>query len=275
MRATFLPAIAGLAGLLLAGCAGMPMQMGSDSSKTVATGSAGGANSNNANAGLEHCDSPVGTAAFIEDTNAAWYRTVTSEYGLPSTTMVLRMLAQQSNCFIVVERGRGMAIMQGERALNASGETRAGSDFGKGQMVSADYGITPTVTFSSGDTGGVNGMLGGLSSKLGFLGGVAGGVKQREASTMLALTDNRSGVQLAIAEGSASKIDFNANGWGIGLPSGVIAGLGAYSKTPEGKVLVAAFTDSFNQLVRSVKAYKPQDATGPRGSGTGGKLKVN
>ena len=257
---------------LLSACS-TPMNMGSTSAKTTATGSAGGATANNANAQLERCDSPVGTTSFIEDTSAPWYATLTGTYGLPSTTMVLRMLAQQSNCFIVVERGRGFAAMEGERRLAQSGELRSGSKFGQGQIVSADYAITPSIVFSAGDTGGISGSLGGLSRHLGVLGSVAGGVKQREASTMLALTDNRSGVQLAMAEGSASTFDISGSGWGFGLPGAAIASMGAYSRTPQGKVLVAAFTDSFNQLVRAVKSYKPQEIQGQR-SGTGGKLLV-
>lgn len=260
------------AALVLAACS-TPMNMGSTSAKTTATGSTGGSTSTGANEQLERCPSAVGTVSFIEDTSAPWYYTLTGTYGLPSTTMVLRMLAQQSNCFIVVERGRGFQAMEGERRLAESGELRGGSNFGKGQVVSADYAITPSIVFSAGDTGGISGSLGGLSRHLGVLGAVAGGVRQREASTMLALTDNRSGVQLAMAEGSASTVDINASGWGFGLPGAAIAGLGAYSRTPQGKVLVAAFTDSFNQLVRAVRTYQPQRVEGQR-SGTGGKLRV-
>ena len=51
--------------------------------------------------------------------------------------------------------------------------------------------------------------------------------------------------------------------------------LSAYKKTPEGKVVVASMTDPFNNLVQAVKNYQAQEATGPHGMGTGGKLKVN
>ncbi|HMN82508.1 MAG TPA: CsgG/HfaB family protein [Burkholderiaceae bacterium] len=266
--------IAGVAMLGLAGCLETPMNVGSSSAKTVATGSAGGGNANNANAALERCDRPVGTAAFIEDTSAQWYSILTTQYRLPSTTMVLRMLAQQSNCFVVVERGRGMQAIQGERALAQSGELRQESNFGKGQLAAADYAITPSVTFSAGNTGGVRGGLAGFSSGLGVLSSIAGGVKNREASTMLALTDNRSGIQVAIAEGSASRMDFDVGTAVFGSRAG--GSLGAYQNTPEGKILVAAFTDSFNQLVRAVKNYTPQQApAGGKGLGTGGTLKTN
>ena len=49
-------------------------------------------------------------------------------------------------------------------------------------------------------------------------------------------------------------------------------GLGGYSNTAEGKVIVAAFTDSYNNLVRAVRNYKAQEVQG--GLGTGGGLGV-
>lgn len=258
----------------VAGCVSTPIELGSSQARTPATGAAGGATAMNANAGLERCGTPVGSVSFIEDTGAAWYHTLSGQYKLPSTTLVLRQLAQQSNCFVVVERGRGFAAMEGERRLQQSGELRNNSSFGRGQMVAADYAITPSITFSAPDTSGIRSALGGVSRHLGIASAVAGGVRTREASTMLALTDNRSGVQVAIAEGAASKTDFDVSGVLFGGSAG--GGLGGYQNTPEGKVLVGAFTDAFNQLVRAVKNYTPQQAPeGSRGLGTGGTLKVN
>lgn len=263
-----------LAVLALSGCVSTPINMGSESAKTTATGAAGGATAINANSQLERCDRPVGTVAFIEDTSASWYGVLSGQYKLPSTTIVLRQLAQQSNCFVVVERGRGMQAIQGERALAASGELRNNSNFGKGQLVSADYAITPSITFSARNTGGVTGALSGYSRSLNVLSSLAGGLRQNEASTMLILGDNRSGIQIATAEGSASNVDFNVGAALFGSRGGGSAG--AYTNTPEGKVLMAAFTDSFNQLVRAVKNYTPQQApAGSRGLGTGGSLKTN
>ena len=57
-----------------------------------------------------------------------------------------------------------------------------------------------------------------------------------------------------------------------GGAGGILSG---YTKTPEGKVVVGAMTDAFNQLVRVVKNYRPQESSGPQGHGTGGSLKVN
>jgi len=109
----------------------------------------------------------------------------------------------------------------------------------------------------------------------GALAGVAGTMKTQEASTLLTLVDNRSSVQLAAAEGSAKNVDY-------GMLAGVVAGGfggagggagGAYANTAQGKVVVAAFTDSLNNLVVSVKQYKAQNVKG--GLGNGGTLQVN
>jgi hypothetical protein len=62
----------------------------------------------------------------------------------------------------VVERGRAMQNLMQERQLAESGELRKGSNMGKGQMVTADYVLTPDAVFSSKDSGGIGGALGGL-----------------------------------------------------------------------------------------------------------------
>jgi len=236
-------------------------------SKTTATGAAGGSTAEWASSQLERCDESLGTMAVVEDQTAPWYGNL-AQYKLGSTVPVLRMLIQQSNCFVVVERGRALNNMMQERALEQAGEIREGSNFGKGQMVAADYTMSPSITFSQKGTGGVGGALGGLFGRV--VGAVAGGLKSNEASTTLLLIDNRSGVQLAAAEGSAQNYDFNLFGGMFG--SGVGGGAGAYTDTPEGKILTAAFMDSYNKLVRAVRNYQAQNVKG--GLGTGGRLGV-
>jgi curli biogenesis system outer membrane secretion channel CsgG len=262
-----------LTALLMAACT--PVQMGSSGSKTVVTGSAGGSTATNANTSLERCSEPFGTVALLEDRQEDWYHIVTVEYHLPPTTRLLRLMAQQSNCFVVVERDRsGVNAMMRERELQQSGEMRKGSHFGKGQMVAADYTLTPTVLFSSNDSGGIGAAVSSLMSNFGGSAGqvlsATGGVKKREASTMLTLVENRSGVQIAAAEGSASKFDFGLLGSIFGGHGGV--GLGGYENTPEGKIIAAAFADSFNQTVRALKNYRAQEVKG--GLGKGGRLKI-
>ena len=253
--------------VLLSACLATAPTVGDSGAKTAATGAAGGSTTNNANSNLEKCPQALGTVALVEDQGASWYVTL-QQYKLQSTIPVLRMMVQQSNCFVVVERGRAMGNMMQERALAGSGEMRAGSNMGKGQMAAADYTMSPTITFSQQGTGGVGGMLGGRLGGLGAL--VAGGVKFSEASTMLLLVDNRSGVQLAAAEGSSKNTDVNLFGGLFGGSGG--GGLGGYSNSPEGKLIVAAFVDSYNQMVVAVRNYRAQEVKG--GLGTGGQLGV-
>lgn len=258
--------------LVLAGCPGTMPTFGQPEvgggSKTAVTGGAGGATAANANSGLERCEQSLGTLGVVEDQNATWYQQLRN-YKLGSTVPVLRLMIQQSNCFVIVERGAAMHQMNIERNLQKSGEMRKGSNMGAGQMVAADYTMSPSITFSQ-NTGGMGGALGGFSRSLGVVGALAGSLKTNEASTTLVMIDNRSGVQLAAAEGSAKNMDFNLFGGMFG--GGLGGGAGGYSNTPEGKIIIASFADSYNQLVQAVRNYRAQTVKG--GLGTGGTLGV-
>src|SRR5262245_55465963 len=105
-------------------------------------GSAGPGGSQGDN-GLEHCDKAMGALAVVEPQD--YVAQSLSHYGLQSPTGLIRMMVQQSNCFIVVERGIGLQNMQQERALQESGELRQNSNIGGGQMVGADFILTPAV----------------------------------------------------------------------------------------------------------------------------------
>ena len=236
---------------------------------TVATGGAGGATSTNASPQLRHCDKTLGTIGVEEDQTAPWYGHL-GQYNLGSTVPVLRTLIQQSNCFVIVERGRGMNSMMRERDLEASGEMRKKSNFGKGQMVAADYTMQPSINFSQKGTSGLGAALGGVVPYGGVIGAAAGGIRSNEASTTLLLVDNRSGVQLSASQGSAKNWDIGGLGGMFG--GGAAGGFGGYSNSPQGKVLIAAFMDSYNQMVDSLRAYKAQTVEG--GLGTGGGLGV-
>lgn len=135
-------------------------------------------------------------------------------------------------------------------------------------MVAADYAMSPSITFSNNDAGGIGGGLAGFGG--GWLGILAGGLKFKEASTLLTVVDNRSSVQVAAAEGSAKNTDFSLFGGAFG---GALGGAGGgYKNTAEGKVIVGAFTDSYNNIVQAVKSYKAQVYDGELGGG--GKLGV-
>lgn len=253
-----------LSPLLLAGCLATAPTMGEN--KGTISGAAGGAQAEGQNSKLEHCDESLGTLALYEDQQAPWWYQL-RERQLGSTIPVLRLMVQQSNCFVIVERGRAMANMERERALMQSGEVRSGSNFGQGQMVAADYTLSPEIQFS-GKTGGGGGGIG--TGAIGLITAVAASVNQNEAATTLILVDNRSGVQVSASEGTAKNFDFGILGGS--LFSGTAVGGGAYAKTPQGKVIVAAFADSYNQMVKTLRNYKAQQVKG--GLGTGGRLGV-
>ena len=229
-------------------------------------GAAAGASSQGAASTLEHCDAPFGTLSVVEDQDGDWYRYLTGDLRLPSTVPLMRMLIQQSNCFVVVERGRAMSNMFQERALEQSGEARHGSRFGKGQMVSADYSLNPSINFSTSDAGGIAGLLGAFGGKAALAGALVGGLKFKKSETLLALVDNRSGVQVAMAQGEGHKTNFGLGAIGGG------GGFGAWSDTPEGKVISLAFADAYNHLVRALRSYRTQEVSG--GLGKGGQLKT-
>src|SRR5499425_1238985 len=207
-------------------------------------GSAGPSGTPNAASDLERCDKPMGAVAVVEPQD--YVGRALAKYQLGSPVGLIRLMVQQSNCFIVVERGLGMKNMMQERALGDSGQLRQNSNVGGGQMVTADYILTPAVAFSENNAGGVGGGLGAFGPLLGrsgaivgaIGGGIAGGLKFKEAQTSMLLADARSGVQVAAAEGSASKSDFNVGGMlgGFGGGGGGAIGLGGYSNTNEGKI---------------------------------------
>lgn len=255
--------VVALTSALLAGCSTGPT-LGEN--KGVVSGAAGGESAEGQNSQLENCPETLGTLAIDEDTTAPWYYQL-REHQLGSTIPVLRLMIQQSNCFVIVERGKSLNNMMRERDFARGEESRAGSNFQKGQMVAADYTMSPSIQFS-GKTGGGSAFGGG--GALGMLGAIAGSVGRNEASTTLLLIDNRSGVQIAAAEGTAKNFDFGMFGAAFG--SGGFGGGGGYSKTPQGKVIVAAFADSFNQMVKALRKYKAQTVKG--GLGTGGRLGV-
>lgn len=236
------------AGLVAVGVSAAAQTLGKGGS--MASGGAGPDGSQNANSQLERCDAPKGTLAVVEPHTQAGQSL--QRYGLGSPTGVLRMLVQQSNCFQVVERGVGMNNMAIERQLASSGELQRDQNVGKGQMVAADFILTPSVVFSENNAGGIGGALGGLigGGKGQAIAGIAGGVKFKQAETNLLLADARSGLQVAAAQGSAEKADFALGGSVLGQIS---AAGGGYGNTAEGKMIAASFLDNWNNIVRNIR----------------------
>ncbi|NHZ89788.1 hypothetical protein F2P45_12300 [Massilia sp. CCM 8733] len=135
---------------------------------------------------------------------------------LSGSLPLLRLMVRASNCFALADARSAHS----ERILTPS-----------------DY--TATSSLSFGDDGAVG--------RLGSLHDIA-----LQPSTLLTLTDNRSGAALAVAQGSASHWRFGAAG---GFFNGGFAGADGYTRTPQGKVLVAAMVDSYNQVVRSLRRH--------------------
>jgi curli biogenesis system outer membrane secretion channel CsgG len=206
--------------------------------------------SKDAAANIEKCDQPMGTLAVVEPQD--YTAQALSRFGLPSPTGLIRLIVQQSNCFQLVERGMAMQNIMQERSLQSGGQLQRGQNMGQGQMVTADYILTPDVAFSEGDAGGAGAALGLLPGKAGAIGGlIGGGIKNRVAQTSMVLADTRTTLQVAAAEGSAKATDFALGGLLGG--GGVGGGLGGYTKTPEGKVIASSFVDNWNNIVRAVR----------------------
>lgn len=202
---------------------------------------------------VEKCDAPKGTLAVVEPQYAVLQSL--SRYGLQSPAAVIRLIIQQSNCFQIVERGAAMQNMAQERALASSGQLQGGQNVGQGQMVAADFILTPNVVFSDPNAGGVGGGIGGLLGSMGgraaAVGALAGGVKFKEAQTAMTIADTRSGIQVAAAQGSASQTDINLGAAVFGRYGG--GGLGGYTSTAEGKIIAASFLDNWNNIVRTIR----------------------
>nr|WP_294889539.1 CsgG/HfaB family protein [uncultured Limnobacter sp.] len=240
--------------------------------KTAVTGSSAGASSANANSGLERCDKSLGTIAMDDGREASWYREFGAATRITSIEPLLRLAVQQSNCFVITSKGNRRINQQMQDIMNEqrnSGETRAGSKLQKGQKIAADYYLIPEIVIDNDAVGKLSGLVGGFLG--GSLGAVAGGMESKASVVTLSLFDMRAGIQIAAAEGSSTATNYGA---AVGAFTGSAAGgLSGFSKTPEGKATVAAFIESYNNMVISLREYKAQDVEG--GMGRGGVLKVN
>lgn len=198
---------------------------------------------------LTKCDKPFGILAVNEPQQQ--YMQIFERYKLGSPAALLRTMAQNSKCFVVVERGIAMQNIQQERALARSGEMQQDANMGGGQMKAADFVLTAAVQVSDPNAGGVGGAIGGaLGRKNPVLAAVGGGVKFKDAQTSILVADARTTVQVAAAEGKARKTSFSLGAIGY---KGAAVGLGGYSNTAEGKVIAASYLDNFNSLVATMK----------------------
>ena len=241
----------------LAACGKKKTELGEGGS--VVTGSAGPAGAQNASHELVKCDAPVATMALVENPNGY---TMAGGYNLPASPLPLvRLIAQQSGCFRIVDRSAGLHATVQEQELKNAGILGDKVQVRKGQGYAAQYTITPSLTFSERDAGR---ELGGIMSHIPVLNkfvGLADSVKLKEAQVALLLTDNETTEQLAAATGSVRVTDLGMAGLMLGRAGGA-AGAG-WSNTNEGKVIAAAFLDAHNQLVTQLRMLQAKDLPPP------------
>ena len=254
-------AVAGAATLALtlglAGCGQKKTELGEGGS--VISGSAGPAGAQNASHELIRCAAPVATMALVENPNGY---SMAGGYNLPrSPVPLVRLIAQQSGCFRIVDRAAGLHATIEEQQLKDSGVLGDAVKVRKGQGYAAQYTITPSLTFSERDAGR---ELGGVMSHVPVLNkfvGLADSVKLKEAQVALLLTDNETTEQIAAATGSVRVTDLGMAGLMLGRAGGA-AGAG-WSNTNEGKVIAAAFLDAHNQLVTQLRMLQAKELPPP------------
>src|SRR5579864_8703533 len=201
------------------------------------------------------CDKKIGTLAVTEPENKWWL-----QYNLDSPEALIKVFVSQSKCFTLLDRGKGLAAAEKERALSSSGEMRGGSNIGKGQMKAADYVLVPDLVTKNNNSGGtrVGAVLGSFLP--GPLAVVAGGIslKSKTADVVLTLTDVRSTEQVALEQGHSKKTDL---GWGAGggaFFGGFSAGgASSYANTEIGQVVTMAYLDAYVKMVGDLKNAAP------------------
>jgi curli biogenesis system outer membrane secretion channel CsgG len=196
---------------------------------------------------VPRCTRNLGTISIQDgDTHQGW-----RGMNLQPPAGLLRVVVQQSGCFTVVERGRGLDAAMRERELAGGGQLQRGSNVGGGQIRAADYVLLADVIAQDNNSGGggIGAAVGGVVG--GTLGGVIGGIGSRSqtAQTTLTLANVRTTESFA-TEGNARNRNFT---WGgVGFLGGGGVGLGAYTDTEIGRVVTIAFIDAYTQMVNQL-----------------------
>ena len=202
-----------------------------------------------AQAQIPVCTRKLGTIAVVEPDNVWW-----QGLGLGSPEAVIKLFVMKSGCFGLIDRNKGLASRNIERALADNGELQGGSNIGRGQVKAAEYFIVPDIVSKNERSGGnalgaaLGGWLGGST-----VGAIAGGVSvnKKEANVLLTLVNSRTTEQERMTEGYARKSDWSFGaGGGAGWWGGFagVAG-GGHQNTDIGQVLVLAYLDAYTDLV--------------------------
>jgi hypothetical protein len=222
------------------------------------------------NTEVPRCGRPLGTIALVEERStaspadglppgmAALIRMAEAQNGgshrvdpLP----LLKLLVAQSGCFQVVDRGEGFDALQRERQLAAGGSVASANN--QATLKAADYLLQAKVLYSDNDSGGSGVGLGSM-----FPGGLGFKQKVKASQTMLTLVEVKTGIQQAVATGSARKKDLSILGCGILTNAGVGALGGTYTSTDMGKITSLAMLDAFGKLTKQAQArLTPATAT--------------
>lgn len=245
-----------MAAMSVAGCAGVPslssIKIGGGDSAPV-SGSAvsqgdGKATISKGSNELRRCGRNHGRIAIEEAVVDQQMMMLIYRSGISSFNP--KPLAQhailQSGCFTVVDRGAGFTM--GERERQIGGEMGAST---ARRTSTARWGLRVEIPQPTTQTGaGIAGLAAFIPGFGGLIGhgvaAVAGSIQFSEAQVMLTVVDLRTSEVVASVTGMGKSTDF---GLGGALLSGVSAGGGYSSKSPEVKVIAAGFVDAINQLV--------------------------
>lgn len=212
------------------------------------------------------CSKKLGALSVVEP-EKDWWR----EQGLGSPEALIKVFVRKSNCFTLVDRGKGMQAAETERTLAAGGSLRGGSNVGQGQIKAADYVMVPDLVSSNSKAGGhrVGGLIGGLVGSR-SAGVILGGIntKKKTADVVLTLTDVRSSEEVATVEGHSKKTDIGWGGRGTLFSSGGFGSAGAsgYSNTEIGQVITLAYLQAYTNMVSQLGGLpeNPSAANAPQ-----------
>lgn len=220
---------------------------------------------------IPRCDRSLGTVALVEERSAAsptdgmpagmaaLIRMAEAQNGgsqrvdpLP----LLKLLVAQSGCFQIVDRGEGFDALQRERQLAAGGSVAGANN--QATLKAADYLLQAKVLYSDNDSGGNGGGLGSM-----FPGGLGFKQKVKASQTMLTLVEVKTGIQQAVATGSARKKDLSILGGGLLTNSGIGALGGSYTSTDMGKITSLAMLDALKKLMTQAQGRLAPAAAAP------------
>ncbi|MEK7582206.1 MAG: CsgG/HfaB family protein [Patescibacteria group bacterium] len=248
--------------IVFAGCVETKTELGQGGS--MATGSSSNAGPKGETKELARCPKAIATVEIDEplsgvtDATAMPYAYVAQMYGVPQDPLpLLKLMFAQTGCFQVVDRAAGLRAAKREHELVEAGYTRKGNTLDKGNVVEAQFTITPHIIFFENNASGDAIMAGAIFDL--FVPGIGGLIAKssmvKEAQVLLTLINNETLIQEGVAEGSARSTDTNIGGGAIGVFGGAGGGVGAgsWNNTNNGKVVAAALLDATNKIVSMVQ----------------------